>query len=176
MRGHELSAKGNAVIHASLNRILMPIIKFAEYAVVLLGLAMVVSVFVQVVLRYASDRSFYGSEELTRFMLSWFVFLSAAVGLDRGVHFEVDTFIRRLPPTAARAVALLAQLIVLAVLLVFFVKGIDMTLRNWRQASSALEIPMSFGNASIPAASLIMIGIVVREMLRPSPRNLRSEA
>ncbi len=164
------------MIHTALNRVLVPTIKLTEWAVVLLGLAMVVSVFVQVVLRYASDFSFYGSEELTRFMLSWFVFLSAAVGLDRGIHFEVDTFIKRLPRSAARAVALLAQVIVLAVLLVFLVKGADMTFRNWRQASSALDIPMSFGNASIPVASLIMIGVVLREMLRPTPRTMTIEA
>jgi TRAP-type C4-dicarboxylate transport system permease small subunit len=158
-------------MHSALERVTRPVIRLAEYAIIVLGVLMVLIVFVQVILRYSTDLSFYGSEELTRFMLSWFIFLSAAVGLDRGIHFAVDTFIGRFPHHVARAVAFIAQLVVLSVLLIFFVKGVDMTARNWRQASSALEIPMSFGNAAIPTATLIMIAIVLRDIFKMPSRN-----
>jgi TRAP-type C4-dicarboxylate transport system permease small subunit len=159
------------MIFRILNIGLRPVIRLAELLVVLLGMAMVGSVFMQVVLRYGANFSFLGSEELTRFMLTWFIFLSAAVGLDRNLHFEVDTFIRQFPALAKRLSLGISQLIVLSVLLVLLIKGFELTQRNWRQLSSAMQVPMSFANAAIPVSALVMIGIVLREMARPAEQN-----
>jgi TRAP-type transport system small permease protein len=156
------------MIFRTLDMMLRPVFRIVEVLVVLLGMAMVASVFIQVALRYGANFSFLGSEELTRFMLIWFIFLSAAVGLDRNLHFEVDTFVRQFPPLARRLSLWLAQLIVLSVLLVFFIKGLELTQKNWRQLSSAMQVPMSFANAAIPVAALLMIGVVLREMFRPT--------
>jgi TRAP-type C4-dicarboxylate transport system permease small subunit len=160
------------MIFRTLDLTLRPVFRFVEVLVVLLGMAMVASVFIQVVLRYGANFSFLGSEELTRFMLTWFIFLSAAVGLDRNLHFEVDTFIRKFPPLARRLSLWLGQLIVLSVLFVFLIKGIELTQRNWRQLSSAMQVPMSFANAAIPVAALLMIGVILREVFRPAERSI----
>lgn len=156
------------MIFRTLDFALRPVFRVAEVLVVLLGMTMVAGVFIQVVLRYGTNFSFLGSEELTRFLLTWFIFLSAAVGLDRHLHFEVDTFIRQFPPLARQRALWLGQLIVLSVLLVFLIKGFELTQRNWRQLSSAMQVPMSFANAAIPVAALLMIGVVLREMFRPA--------
>ena len=164
------------MIFKALDLALRPLFRLAEVIVVLLGMAMVASVFMQVALRYGANFSFMGSEELTRFMLTWFIFLSAAVGLDRNLHFEVDTFVRQFSPPMQRLSLFVARLIVLSVLFVFFIKGIELTVRNWRQLSSAMQVPMSFANAAIPVAALLMIGVVFREMCRPAePPDVSSE-
>lgn len=155
------------MVFNTLDRTLAPVFRLTEYLVVLLGVALVGLVFLQVLLRYFTDISFYGSEELTRFILIWFVFLSAAVGLERGGHFAMDAVTSKLPPLARQAAAILAHLIVLAVLYVFLTGGWAMTVRNWRQLSSAMQIPMSFANAAVPLSALLMIAVVIRDLFRP---------
>ena len=154
-------------LHRGLSLILNPLLVLAEWMVVLLAIAMLAVVFIQVVLRYTSDWSFYGAEELSRFIFTWFIFLSAAIGLDRGTHFAVDILVERFTGVLRRSLELIAHLIILFVLIVLVTRGFDMTVRNWRQLSSAMQVPMSFVSAAIPFSSALMILVTLRNMLTP---------
>jgi TRAP-type C4-dicarboxylate transport system permease small subunit len=64
----------------------------------LLLAAMVVLVFGNVVMRYVFNSGIAISEELSRWLFVWMVFLGAIVGMREHVHLGVDTLIRKLPP------------------------------------------------------------------------------
>lgn len=67
-------------------------------AALVVGLAvMVVLVFGNVVLRYAFNTGIASSEELSRLLFVWMVFLGAAVMLRERAHLGMDTLVRRLP-------------------------------------------------------------------------------
>jgi len=161
------AAQLRRALHDGLSLILDPALKLLEHVIVALGIAMLTVVFVQVVLRYVINASFYGSEEFSRFLFTWFIFMSATLGLDRGIHFAVDVFVRLLPKGVQRVLELLVYLIILALLILFVVKGIELTARNWRQLSSAMQVPLSYANAAIPTGASLMLLITLRKMLRP---------
>jgi TRAP-type C4-dicarboxylate transport system permease small subunit len=64
----------------------------------LLLAAMVALVFGNVVLRYVFNSGIAISEELSRWLFVWMVFLGAIVGMREHAHLGVDTLIRKLPP------------------------------------------------------------------------------
>lgn len=152
-------------LHHILDTVLQPIIRLLEILLFSLGIMMILVVFIQVLLRYLSDWSFYGSEELSRFIFTWFIFVSATLGLERGIHFAVDLLVERFPSMLRRAVRIFSCLVVILVLAVLVTYGIELSIRNWRQLSSAMQVPMTFVNLAIPTTSAIMILIALKKML-----------
>ena len=106
-----------------------------------------------------------GTEELARFIFVWFIFLSATLSLDRGMHFAVDLVVDRFPLAFRQAVAVLVQLVVLAVLMVLLVKGIELAHRNMRQLSSAMQIRLTWPYTAIPVAAFLMALVILRRLL-----------
>lgn len=66
--------------------------------IALLLAAMVVLVFGNVVLRYGFNSGIAISEELSRWLFVWSVFLGAIVGLREHAHLGVDSLVKALPP------------------------------------------------------------------------------
>ena len=157
-------ARGAAV--AVLSTVLDPLLRLFQYVIVALGLAMVGVTFAQVIMRYVFNDSFFAAEELARFLFSWFIFLSATIGVDRGMHFAMDVIVRALPARLQAGLALLVHAIVLAILAALLVEGTQLTVRNWGQLSPALGVPLSFPYAAIPLAAGVMILVVLRRLLR----------
>jgi len=151
---------------ALLSAALDPLLRLFQYIIVALGLAMIGVTFAQVVMRYVFNDSFFGAEELARFLFTWFIFLSATIGLDRGIHFAMDVIVQTLPAPLQAGLALVVHAIILGILAVLVVQGIDLTLRNWRQSSPALDIPLSFPYAAIPLAATVMLLVMLRRLLR----------
>lgn len=151
-----------------LSIVLDPILWFIEYAIVALAAAMMTVAFVQVVLRYGFNSGFFGSVELARYLFTWFIFFSAALGLERGIHFAVDVIVNLLPRWMRRLFQVVTQIIIIAITALLVIKGTELTIRNWAQHSSAMDIPLSWPYAAIPVSSFIMVLICLRQMIRPA--------
>lgn len=153
-----------------LSWILKPILRGLEYLIAALASALIGVTFVQVILRYVFNTSFFGAEELARFLLTWFIFLSGTLGLERGIHFTMDVLVLRLPRGVQRALGVVVQSCILGILLVLVIKGTELSIRNWFQVSTAMQVPLTFSYAAIPLSSGIMILITLRILLAPAPR------
>jgi C4-dicarboxylate transporter DctQ subunit len=64
--------------------------------------------FVQVVLRYGFSLGFVWSLEATTYTFAWLVLIGMSYGVRTEAHIAVDLLTSRLPPRAARAVAVAA--------------------------------------------------------------------
>lgn len=84
-----------------------------ETLLALLLVAMVVLVFGNVVLRYGFNTGIIVSEELSRFLFIWLVFLGAVVALRDSAHLGMDTLVSRFPKWGQQASALLTQVLIL---------------------------------------------------------------
>src|SRR6185369_2812390 len=69
-----------------------------KFTIALLLAVMVVLVFSNVVLRYVFNSGITVSEELSRWLFVWLVFLGAIVGMREHAHLGMDTLVQRLPP------------------------------------------------------------------------------
>src|SRR4051812_44357213 len=105
--------------------------KALRIAVALLLAVMVVLVFGNVFLRYAFNSGITVSEELSRWLFVWLVFLGAIVGMREHAHLGMDTLVRALPPPARKACFILSHVLMLYAT-VLLVKGSwDQTKLNW---------------------------------------------
>ena len=151
-------------VASTLSVVLDPLLAVVRAAVIALAAAILMVTFVQVILRYLFNSSFFGSEELSRFMFTWLIFMGGTLALDLGLHFGVDVVVSRLPLVMQRALFVVVQLIVLMVLGVLLVKGIQLTRLNWGQLSPSLQIPISFPYAAIPTAAALMVLVSLRRL------------
>jgi len=83
----------------------------AAMATLLAG--MIVLVFGNVVLRYGFNSGIAVSEELSRWLFVWMVFLGAIVGLRQGAHLGVDSLVKNLPVGGRKACFALSHILML---------------------------------------------------------------
>lgn len=91
---------------------------------------MAVLVFGNVVLRYAFDSGIAMSEELSRLLFVWLIFLGAILASIQHAHIGFDTLVHRLPLAVRKALVLLTGALMLAACGMFLVGGWEQTKIN----------------------------------------------
>jgi len=95
-------------------------------------MGMVVLVFGNVVLRYAFNSGISISEELSRWLFVWLVFVGAVVALRDHAHLGMDSVVSRLPAWGKKVCFVVSNLLMLGCVWLFF----DGT---WQQTKINLE-------------------------------------
>ena len=121
-------------------------------------IAIVVISFVAVVCRYAFNNSLVWSEELTRYLFIWIVFLGAAVGVRRRAHIAIDVFMGRLGPLGDSLLTLLERLATVAFAALVGIPGWAFVRIGMSNLSPALEIPMGYVYAA-PVVGSVLIAL-----------------
>jgi TRAP-type C4-dicarboxylate transport system permease small subunit len=88
--------------------------------------AMVIMVLGNVILRYGFNSGITVSEELSRFLFVWLIFLGAVVGMREGAHLGVDTVVRMLPVLGRKVCLAISEVLMLLCCVLLF-------LGTWRQ-------------------------------------------
>ena len=109
------------------------------------GLAiMVVMVFSNVVLRYLFNSGIIISEELSRWLFLWVIFLGAAVAVKERSHLGTDSLISRLPVRGRRICLALSQVIMMYVTWLVFTGSLAQTRINWAVTAPVSGASMAF--------------------------------
>ncbi|QXL85580.1 TRAP transporter small permease [Comamonas sp. NLF-1-9] len=108
-------------------------------------------VFGNVVLRYAFNSGIAISEELSRLLFVWLIFLGAVLASAQRVHIGFDTLQRRVGPRLRRALIAFSGLLILTGCAVFIVGG-------WKQ--TVINLGNSYPVLGISYAWLYGVGIV----------------
>jgi C4-dicarboxylate transporter DctQ subunit len=106
----------------------------------------------QVVSRYVFNYTPSWSEELSRYLIVWTIFIGTAVGVRKNIHIGVDAFIRLAPPWLKKVFEVLLNLIgavVSAYLIYLSVLFIKDTI-EYEQLSPAMQIPMYIPYLAMP--------------------------
>jgi TRAP-type C4-dicarboxylate transport system permease small subunit len=118
--------------------------------------AMATIVFVNVVLRFTTDRSLLFVEEAARYLMIWLTFLGAGPVLRYGGHLGIDTLQERLPRQAATI-----RGAIFAILLGFFAfmvwVGVRYALFAWGQTTPVLGIPIGAVYLAMPIGFALAI-------------------
>jgi TRAP-type C4-dicarboxylate transport system permease small subunit len=94
---------------------------------------MVVLVFGNVVLRYGFNSGITVSEELSRWLFVWMVFLGAIVAMRRRAHLGMDSLVERLPEAGKKACFALSHVLMLVCVWLIF-KG------SWQQTAINVDV------------------------------------
>jgi TRAP-type C4-dicarboxylate transport system permease small subunit len=133
----------------------------AMNTIIVVSLAlMVIMVFSNVVLRYVFNSGITATEELSRFLFLWLIFIGAIVAMKESAHLGVDTLIARLPRSGKIACVLLSNALMLWCCYLFFVG-------SWRQTVVGMGTEMPATGISMAyhyATGLVMsvgIGVIL---------------
>ena len=143
-----------------------------EWACGVLMAAIATVVFLQVFTRYVLAYPWGWPEELARILFVWVALLGAALAFRRAGHFSIDALSGALPVPLRRRLAVAMRLSLLAFLLLVAYLGLQATLRVREQLTTAMEISISWGYASVPVSFACM----AFEMARRLWRDLRGRA
>ncbi len=150
----------------------------AETAMAVALGVMALAVFVNVVLRYGFGNGIAASEELSRLLFVWMVFIGAAVAYPRGEHMAFTSLLQRLAgrPAAMAAATALIRLLVIAAC-GFIGRG------AWQQVVVGLDshsVVMGYPTALLPLPALlcaIVIGVTASwELVSRKPLALDRDA
>jgi TRAP-type C4-dicarboxylate transport system permease small subunit len=133
-----------------------------------------VCVSVQVFVRYVLQKPlFLWSEEMSRFLLIWMVFLGIGVGVKNDAHFAMDV----LPPLLGRrwgaAVRLFNDLCMGAILVLLILAGLRFSWFGFFQYSPNMEILMAWVFIAIPLGGILAL-IYLVDRIQQRVRDFRS--
>jgi TRAP-type C4-dicarboxylate transport system permease small subunit len=92
---------------------------------------MVVMVFGNVVLRYGFNSGITASEELSRWLFLWVIFLGATVAIRERLHMGVDMLVEMLPPWPQKACLLIGHGCMLWVTWLMLHGSVQLMQMNW---------------------------------------------
>ncbi|UEM01827.1 TRAP transporter small permease [Skermanella rosea] len=122
----------------------------------LLFITLICTVGANVAGRFLFNYSLAWADELSRFIFIWLIFLGAALAYLRSEHIAVDYVEQKLTSTRARAAMRLLQDLLVLFVLAMFLWGAWQVLSTYTGHSALLQVPMSWINASVPVAVVIM--------------------
>jgi len=95
--------------------------KFEESFLSLLLVGMTLLVFSEVVLRFGFNTGIDWSQEVTLYMMAWFVLFGASYGVKVGAHIGVDSFVKIFPKKIRQTMGVLSVAICVAYCVIFMV-------------------------------------------------------
>jgi len=147
-----------------LDRLAARLARVTESALFLLVATFSLLALVQVILRYGFNHGLFWADELTLFAFTWSIFLSAALALERKLHFGVFLLVDRLPRRLRHGASVLAHAGMAGVVLFFLWFGLWHAWNNWIQVSDVLRLPMTWWYAALPVACLFMLVSLARDL------------
>jgi len=105
---------------------------------------MVLMVFGNVVMRYAFNSGITVSEELSRWLFLWLIFLGASIAVHEQCHMGSDMVMDKLPPKLQKIGTVVGQLLMLWVTFLIFKGSWAQTAINWEVLAPVTEFSMAW--------------------------------
>lgn len=127
-----------------------------KISVFLFGI-MLVSMLLQVISRYIFQRPFIWTEELTRFLFIWIIYLGCVLVSKKDEHIRIDFFLLRLPMRIRFIITLLTNILLVLFFLVVIIAGINMIIVNYKVKTTALRVSWMYFYLGITSSFFLML-------------------
>ena len=109
-------------------------------------------IFGQVLSRYFFNYTPDWSEELSRYLIVWTIFIGTAIGVRNNIHIGVDALLRLMPHSFKLAMEVMLNVIGIAVSLVLIWLSIEFIRETmeYEQVSPSMQIPMAVPYLAMP--------------------------
>lgn len=128
-----------------------------EGVLLVMMVALCVDVFLGVFSRYVLARTFTWYDEIARLLFVWIVFLGAAVGVKRGVHFRLHLVVDRFPPALQRATVIFGVLVVMGFGWILIQQGWKLVELGRFQQTPVMGLSKQYIYASVPVGGVLVI-------------------
>jgi len=148
------------------DKLLTGLRSFLYYFSVTAMSVMLITIFAQVISRYFFNYTPEWSEELSRFLFVWVVFLGSALIMGESGHLAVEFLPELLKKRrAGKFLQVIINFSGYAFIAILFTQGLKMTLIMTFQISPGLQLPMSYIYSVIPLSSLLMLLYLIKSTL-----------
>lgn len=124
---------------------------------ILMLAAMIGIVFYQVLARRVFASSPVWTGEISRFLMVWAIFLGSAIAFREKGHLCVDFFVNLFPKPVQKALGVLVDILLLAILGVAVWHGFQLTHFVLAQRSPAVAMSMAIPYAAVPTGCVCMM-------------------
>ena len=134
-------------------------IKLINFFVGLILTGMVITVFCNVIFRYFLNASIAWSEEVSRMLFIWLVFLGAIIAYVNSEHLGLDIIIKLFPKKITQLLIILADILVFFALVIILIGGIEMTKDSFASGwvASAIPIPYGYVYLVVPISAVLLL-------------------
>ncbi len=140
-----------------LNAIYSILQKIIRVMLCMLLISMVLIVFANVISRYYLNAALAWSEEVTRFMLIWMVFLGAVLAYVNDEHLGLDVLVRSLPRRLQLGVAVLADMLIMFAVWLLIHGAFILTVGSWEWEAPATSVPYGYIYTIVPVCGTILL-------------------
>jgi TRAP-type C4-dicarboxylate transport system permease small subunit len=118
--------------------------------------------------RYALNAPLGWAEEIMVFCMIGLVFGATPAVTWQASHVRMDIAVQRLPPKLRRALAILTDLISVAVLGTYVCASVPLVLRlaEFRQVSDAATVPLAIPQGMVPLGLALMVLVLLARLVR----------
>src|SRR5699024_9931287 len=118
-----------------------------------------VLVFTQAILRYFFSYSIYWSEEISLFMIVWFIFVGCSVTAKEGSHISMDILENILPDKGKNVINIIINIISIGFCTIIIYAGIGMVKNaiNLNSIATSIDMPLWIAYASVPVGMTLML-------------------
>ena len=149
--------------------------KILSLFVKILGIALLITVVLQIISRYLPI-SMVWTDELSRLLFVWFSMLSVAVACIENKHLYLDILYTKLKPKLQRTCDILSDILVLCTAVLISVEGFKLLSIVSMQTSPVLQVSMVWFYASVPVGFVFVAGHTTLKLLNALRSSSRSEA
>ena len=131
--------------------------RLVESLVILIAGIIVTIVTAEVILRYLFSHSLIFTEELSRYLMVWIVFLGSALAIRDGSHIRIQLLVNRLGARMQQITKLAAYALVVAFLVFITIEGLKILPRQLQQMCITIDVSLFYFYLAIPVGSILMI-------------------
>jgi len=166
--GEAAPPKAQSAIHPGIAAVAKVLSRVSDAALYLAGFGLVVmSVIVlwQVFLRYVLNVGNSWTELTAILIMSWFIFLGAAVGVRENYHLGFDVLLYVLPSGSKKILRTISDVLVLAFAIGMVIYGIQLIHLQWREQLPSLGISGAFRYLPLAAGGVLIALFSLERML-----------
>lgn len=149
-RGLPFSSLGGRMFYRILN-------KSIRVLTILCLSVLTILVPIEVFLRYLFGKSLYITEEFTRYLMVWVVFLASSLAIREDSHISIGIFVNRFRGRTRSWINLLAQILLVTFLIFLIIEGVIALSFQMDQIIPSLGLPIFWFYLAIPVGSFLMI-------------------
>lgn len=144
--------------------------RVARWVIVAASAAMIAIVTAQVALRYGFNTSIDWSEEISRLLFVWCMFLAIPLGLREGAHVGIELLLAHIPAAARAHLARACALGGAAIMVVVFWQAVKVAELTWDEMMQSVNLSANWFMVPVAVAAahsfLHFLQLLWREPLR----------
>ena len=127
--------------------------RLARWIIVAASAAMIAIVTLQVALRYGFNASIDWSEEISRLLFVWSMFLAIPLGIREGAHVGIELLVAHIPPAMREALKKGCAIGGAALMVVVFWQAVKVAAVTWDEMMQSLNLSTNWFMVPVAVAA-----------------------